>query len=604
MNGILRDHLHQPLPASDGCVSGHDRGRRTPRLRFSATLMALSLPLTAHSARGQQLVDQTTTRFPQPNLSEYSSQVAFGDVDHDGDLDIAFANGRGYNTATLMEKVRLFINDGTGHFSDETDARLGGIAGYGRDVEFGDVNNDGWLDIVVANDFATRPYLLMNNGDGFFTNVTTTNLPNINLGSPHVCLGDVDHDGDLDLYFPNGGRSRFGSGQNQLWMNNGQGVFVNETATRLPIQNVAQPMDCLFGDIDGDFDLDILVGNRASNSRLFMNNGSGVFTDVTAGRLPANGLTYSWDFGDIDGDGDLDAIGINSLPGSTREMIIVNDGLGFFTDMTAALIPGANNPAVDDNDSKFFDYDNDGDLDVIIASLGTTERICRNNGSGGFTLQSGVITAVADSSLDIEVGDLNGDGRLDVVTAQGESGSFVNRIFINNGPVDTRPPYFPAIEVIPDITDPVFAPGPYPVRVSIRDGMTSDRGFIAQRVKLVYRVDCSPPIEAVTRWMGHEMYRGVIPGAVPGARIIYWYEATDFSGNFAMSEEYSFAVLDPDSGNFDLDGDVDLFDVALFQNCFNGAGPITAVYCVRGDFDGDCDIELGDYQAFYGRFGD
>lgn len=551
----------------------------------------------------QQFVDQTTTRFPQPSLTEYTSQVAFGDVDNDGDLDIAFANGSGFSSASQMQKVRLFINDGEGHFTDETDARTGGVQGYGRDVEFGDVNNDGWLDMVVANDFATRPFLLINTGNGFFNNVSNTQLPNINLGSPHVCLGDVDTDGDLDLYFPNGGASRFGSGQNQLWMNNGFGSFNNETATRLPQQLVAQPMDCIFGDIDGDFDLDILVGNRANNSKLFSNSGTGVFTDVTAGRLPANGATYSWDFGDIDGDGDLDAIGENSSPTSSRAALIVNNGQGSFADMSATLLPGANNPAVDDNDSKFFDIDNDGDLDFIIASLGNSERICRNNdGLGHFTLVSNAITAVGDSSLDVEVGDLNGDGKLDIVTAQGESGSFVDRIFINTGPADTIPPIFPALEVLQDITDPGQAFGPYAVRAQIRDGMTSDRGFIAQSIKLMYVANCSQPQEAVTRWMGHDMYRALIPDQPSGSRVSYWFEATDFAGNTGISESHTFAILDPDLGNFDFDNDVDLLDAAFFQNCFNTAPISDTFFCPKGDFDGNCMIDLSDYAPFEVRF--
>lgn len=575
------------------------------RIYPNVRIAIFSIVITCHGlapTHAQQFVDQTTTRFPQPNLQEYSSQVAFGDVDNDGDLDIAFANGRGFMTATTMEKVRLFINDGDAHFTDESDARLGGIQGYGRDVQFGDVNNDGWLDMVVANDFATRPYLLINTGTGFFNNVTNSQLPNITLGSPHVCLGDVDNDGDLDLYFPNGGTSRWGSGQNQMWMNNGFGTFTNETATRLPQQLVDDPMDCIFGDIDNDFDLDVLVGNRASNTKLFSNNGTGVFADVTAGRIPPNGSTYSWDFGDIDSDGDLDALGENSSPTSSRALLMVNNGQGSFTDMSATLIPGANNPAVDDNDSKFFDIDNDGDLDFIIASLGSSERICRNNdGLGHFTLLSGVITAVGDTSLDVEVGDLNGDGKLDIVTAQGE-GNFVDRIYINNGPADTIPPIFPTLEVFQDITDPGQAFGPYVVRAQIRDGMTSDRGFIAQSIKLMYVANCNQPQEAVTRWAGHDMYRAMIPDQPFGSRVTYWFEAIDFAGNTGISESHSFTILDPDLGNFDFDNDVDLLDAAFFQNCFNTAPITDTFFCPKGDFDGNCTIDLSDYAPFAARF--
>ena len=90
-----------------------------------------------------------------------------------------------------------------------------------------------------------------------------------------------------------------------------------------------------------------------------------------------------------------------------------------------------------------FDYDNDGDLDLLIARLGSGgERVYNNDGNGNFTQVSGVVQVVNDSSLDIMVADLNGNGKFDIVTAQGESGSFVNRIYINTGPADTFEPLF------------------------------------------------------------------------------------------------------------------------------------------------------------------
>jgi hypothetical protein len=356
-------------------------------------------------------------------------------------------------------------------------------------------------------------------------------------------------------------------------------------------------MDCIFGDIDGDFDLDMLVGNRASNSKLFLNNGGGVFTDVTAARLPANGTTYSWDFGDIDADGDLDALGANSSPASSREALFVNNGNGFFSDMTAARIPGMNNPAVDDNDSKFFDLDNDGDLDFIIASLGSTERICANNGAGNFTLQSGTITAVADSSLDVEVADFNGDGRLDVVTAQGESGSYINRIYINNGPADSLPPMFVDFEMLADITDPAQAAMPYVVRVIIRDGMTSDRGFIAQSVAMVYSANCGAEITTSLAWSGHDLYRGVIPALPDGGAISYRFEATDFTGNSAVSPSHEFMVLTgtPPNGDIVLDGRIDLRDLQAFQTCFSGSSRLMDSYCAAVDVIESCTINLDDF---------
>lgn len=568
---------------------------------FSACIVVGIDPVSAQD--GLPFVEQSVTRFPQPDPLEYSSQVAFGDVDGDGDQDIAIANGRGYNSATLTERTRLLINDGAGHFTDETDARTGGVRSYGRDVEFGDVDDDGDLDMVVANDFATRALLFINDGTGFFSEAGGQRLPPINLGSPHICLGDVENDGDLDLYFPSGGTSRFGSGQNQLWINDGTGHFADATAARLPQQNVSQPMDCIFGDVDGDLDLDLLVGNRANNSKLYLNDGAGVFSDVTAARLPPSGTTYSWDFGDIDGDGDLDALGANSLVSGSKEALFVNNGHGFFSDQTNTLLPGSNNPAVDDNDSKFFDIDDDGDLDFIIASLGSSERICTNDGTGHFTLQTGMITAIADSSLDVEVGDLNGDGRLDVVTVQGESGSFQNRIFINNGPVDTHPPTFTLVEQPPDILDP-FTPGPYPVRAIIRDGMTSDRGFIASSVVFWFSVNCGVPESLDMAWMGQDLYRAAIPSQPAFSRVEYWIVAADQAGNVAESARHTLNIAYGFPGDFDFDGDFDLVDHLGFSICVDGRESAASPGCHRDDLDLDCDVDLADFAGFANKFGE
>ncbi|MFN0057200.1 MAG: FG-GAP-like repeat-containing protein [Planctomycetota bacterium] len=540
----------------------------------------------------QQFVDQTMSRFPQPDPLEYSSQAAIADIDNDGDLDIAFANGRGFSTALTMQRVRVLINDGAGFFDDETDARTGGFVGYGRDVEFGDVDGDDDLDMVVANDFNTRPKLLTNDGLGFFTDVSLMQMPAINLGSSNVALGDVDNDGDLDLWFTNGGASRFGSGQAQLYLNNGAGTFTNATATSLPALLVNSPMDANFGDIDGDFDLDMVEAHRDVQSKLYRNGGTGVFTDFTAGNLPPDLSTYSYDLGDIDDDGDIDLLGVNSAVSGAQDSLCVNNGSGTFTNMTSTLLTGSANPAVDDNDSKFFDIDYDGDLDLIVASLGSTERVCRNNGSGLYTLVAGAITAVADSSLDVEVGDLDGNGTLDVVTAQGESGSFINRVFMNTGVADILAPTFPAIEQLADTADTV---GPYVVRVIMRDDMTSDHGFFLQTAELRYTVDVGPEQSTELRWMGGDVYRAAIPGQAAGSLVTYYPASTDFAGNSGTGTSRMFQVLgggpEFDRGDCNLDSGFNIADAIFLLNVLFGGGtpPGCADACDTND-DGLLDV--------------
>lgn len=550
------------------------------------------LGLTAISSAvcGQQFVHETTSRFPQPDPQDYSSQVAIADIDGDGDLDITFANGRGFASPSLQEPVRILVNDGLGFFTEEGIARTGGLIGYGRDVEYGDADGDGDLDLIVSNDFNTQPRLLINDGNGFFSDESLSRLPAILLSSPHAAWGDVDNDGDLDLWMAKGGSSRFQPGQAQLWLNDGNGFFTSVTATQLPQQLWDSPMDCIFGDLDGDFDLDMVQGHRDVRSRLFRNDGTGTFQDITIGNLPSDDNTYSYDLGDLDNDGDLDLLGANSALGSAREVLFINDGNATFTNQTTSFLPISSNPSVDDNDSKFFDIDNDGDLDFIIASLGSRERICVNN-AGTYSWDTSLITAIGDATLDVEVGDLNGDGTLDVVTAQGEGGNFTNRVYMNNGPADTIAPNFPAIEQVDDTAD---TSGPYVVRVVCRDGMTSDHNFFTQEAVLEISaggVNSEVPLV----WSGGDIYRAEIPGQ--SGLVTYRARVTDFAGNVGTSGDFSFTVtvITPFlRGDCNTDGGVNIADVvALLEAQFAGGPDPTCDSACDANDDSVVDIADG-----------
>lgn len=570
--------------------------RAHPFSLLCLTLIAFAGGSLPHLSWGQQFVDGTATRFP--TQSEYSSQVAIADVDGDGDLDVAFANGRGFSSAQTQEQVRLYLNNGMGFFTDVSVARLGTLTGYGRDVEFGDIDNDGDLDLFVANDFNTAPQLLTNDGLGFFTNVSATQLPNITLGSSHACFGDVDNDGDLDLWVTNGGSSRFGAGQAQLWFNDGTGTYTNMTSTNVPQQLVGEPMDCIFGDVDGDLDLDMVEGHRNGQSKLYRNlgNSSGNFFDVTTNNLPADSATYSYDFGDLNGDGHLDLLGANSLPGSSREALFINNGTGTFVNETSLWLTNANNPNIDDNDSKFFDFDNDGDLDFVIASLSgsSSERFYRNNGTS-FTLLSNAITNIPDSSLDIELGDLDGNGTLDIVTAQGESGAFQNRIYMNTGPADTIPPTFPRMD---ELADTDVTTGPYVVRCVIRDSMTSDHNFFPDDANLIYSTG-GPDVVVPLRWSGGDVYRAEIPGQPGGTTITYHFAASDHNGNDGVSASWTFSITGGlpqfERGDCNDDGSFNVADaVFLLGVLFPTGAPIPTACADACDANDDGSTDISD----------
>jgi len=555
-------------------------------MRPGPTVVIVIAAVSAAPALAQQFVDETASRFPVPNPEEFTNQLTIGDLDNDGDLDIIFVNGGRFSSPGDPERQRIYINDGHGVFADES-VRVG-FVGRCRGAELGDIDNDGDLDIIFAQDFNAQPQLYLNTGTGFFVNVTATQLPQMTLSSSRAQFGDIDNDGDLDIYITSGTTSRFTCGQYRVWVNDGDGFYTDETASRLPIGNVCNNMDCIFGDIDNDFDLDIKTASTGNNnSRLYRNDGNGVFTlDST---VPADSSCYSYDFGDIDGDGDLDLLGVNGGSGAT-ELLLKNDGNGNFTNVSGQISP---NPNQDDNDSKFFDYDNDGDLDMLIGRLGSGgEKIYNNDGAGNFTQVAGLITVISDSTLDIMVADLDNDGDLDIVTAQGESGNFQNRIYINNGPADTHAPRIIRTEQLAETDDTV---GPYVVRALILDDMTSDRNFFDRGITLNYSVGAGPVQQVPMRYSGGQVYRGELPGQPGGGVVSYFVTATDWADNTGTGDTLMFEIMGGlIPGDLDEDGIVGIADflllLALWGDCPDPCLPA----CV-GDIDEDCTVGITDF---------
>ncbi|MAC74861.1 MAG: hypothetical protein CMJ22_04655 [Phycisphaerae bacterium] len=517
----------------------------------------------------QQFLDRTSTRFPTQAV--YSNQLSFCDVDGDGDLDIAFADGQGYSSAGAALRAKLYINDGNGVFSDESDSRIP-VTGWFRGVEFGDIDRDGDWDMVLANDFFREPVLLENDGFGFFTDVSDR-LPGIPLSSARAQFADVDDDGDLDLAFCHSGTSsRFGSnGRPQLYLNDGAGTFTDATATNTPNAIVRDQQDCLFFDMDNDLDLDLHIGSRSSSgggSQLWRNDG-GVFTRVVDS-VPGDGSTYSYDAGDVDGDGDLDLLGANA-GSSNRELLILNDGDGTgWTDISGNIAP---NPTADDNDSKFIDYNMDGRLDFVIAALGASQdRFYRNTGTGNFIQANNLQTSINDSSLDIGFGDVDGDGRPDCVTAQGEFGNFQNRLYMNTGPVDDIDPTFLSVTEVTPVGDAV---GPFNVRALVVDQYSSDRGFMPRSMELIVSTDGGRPQAIAMVWVGNSIWEGVIPTVDPCTSVEYRVRAEDRAGNVGESVSTIFETAGSCDSPADLnqDGRVNGADLGLMLAAWGGRGP-------------------------------
>ncbi|MEM7200045.1 MAG: VCBS repeat-containing protein [Planctomycetota bacterium] len=192
--------------------------------------------------------------------------------------------------------------------------------------------------------------------------------PNPASPSPRA-LGDVDADGDLDLVL---GKARVGTRSNRLYLNNGNGVFTDVSATHLPA-DTDDTTAVVCEDLDGDGDLDLFLANDRQQDRLYLGNGAGRFADATATHLPLDTRQTVGAVGrDLDGDGDVDLV----LADPLQSRIFWNAGDGRFTEAPGSLPAGARSTGVVFGG----DFDLDADVDVFLGTdvLGGGQRLYFN----------------------------------------------------------------------------------------------------------------------------------------------------------------------------------------------------------------------------------
>ena len=421
---------------------------------------------------------------PLPGEARWSEGVECTDVENDGDLDIFFAEGDGFHRAGEPRQNILIINrlieTGEVDFADESVARLGEHATNAKMVFTGDIDADGYVDAIFANAFRTSPpCLYVNRGleqPGFFTERAVERGLAEPLSSASGQFGDVDDDGDLDLILCDSGESFLGGdgGVPRLYLNDGAGYFTEETGPGWqPARKIAH-MDVQLVDLDGDFDLDFFGTNRGANQGgthyVMLNDGNASFDDVSH-RFPATStLVYEVEFGDLDGDRDLDCF-LTSMTAMTEGAVRNDTSEGDIVFLPGATLTGSH----DDNEVMLLDYDSDGDLDPIVASLGVREALWRNDGGFAFTKLFEAVEGIRDSSMDATVADLDNDGDYDLVTAQGESNrrNWANRVLWNEGPKDDLAPQVLALEE-PRFVQTGELAGEWRFRVQVQDQVSDD----------------------------------------------------------------------------------------------------------------------------------
>ncbi|MEL6328565.1 MAG: VCBS repeat-containing protein [Planctomycetota bacterium] len=336
------------------------------------------------------------------------------DLNADGRLDIVLAHEYGPN--------KILVATDSGAFVHRPEALDAGLSNDSEDIAFADFDADGLTDIVfAAEDDSNHEIYFRLAGDSTddirFENVSA-NLRQKIVGDAVIAL-DFDNDGDRDFIIS-------GHGDELAARNDGKGNFVRDNGVLPtgadPDGDITQDLEA--GDIDGDGDLDIVLGNEGPN-RVFINNGDGTFGDESDRRLPASGRsanseTRELDLGDVDGDGDLDLMVANTGWKPTNQpanQLFLNDGRGRFTEAPADALPGTGNDTTS-IDVDLVDLDGDGDLDALFANFNQDRplQIWTNDGAGNFrdVTAQWVPPMSQTAGVDIEVHDFNGDGLMDL----------------------------------------------------------------------------------------------------------------------------------------------------------------------------------------------
>lgn len=429
-----------------------------PGLLFSPVLHAEGLRFTDITRQAGITFKHVFSPEKKYIVESMSGGVALFDYDNDGYLDIYLVNSLTVEMVRSRQKTRsaLYHNNGDDTFTDVTDKAGVGDIGFGMGVTVGDYNNDGFDDLYVTS--LGPNHLFKNNGNGAFTDVTTK----AGVGDPRWSTGaafvDYDNDGRLDLFVSNyvdfdlnhlpefgvgrtcqfkgvpvqcGPRGLPGAGDS-LYHNNGNGTFTDVSKKAgVADSNGYYGLGVICSDFDEDGYVDIFVANDSTPNFLYHNNGNGTFKEIgfvsgtavneSGSEQGSMGVTL----GDYDHDGKLDLFITNF--DDEYNILYHNDGRESFTDVSfRSKVAQVSLPYVGWG-TKFFDYDNDGWLDLFVTNghaypqrghYRQRELLHHNNRDGTF---AEVAAQLGSSLMEDRVGrgaafgDIDNDGDVDVV---------------------------------------------------------------------------------------------------------------------------------------------------------------------------------------------
>lgn len=350
----------------------------------------------------------SSSNLPTGSLSGTNMSALAVDIEGDGDLDIVIASN-GPN--------KILINNGAGEFSVLANTILNSFSFNSQDVAVADFNSDGLFDLFFSNTAdQTTPQaneFYINQGNISFTNANGL-IPVTGI-SNSASARDLNGDGIVDILIGN-------NGQNNVLVNTGNARFFDQTGQRLP-SRIDLTRDMEVGDLTGNGLPDIISGNENGDNRLLFNNGSGIYLDQTGTRLPlisAIEETREVELADIEGDGDLDIyfsnVRIVESGADPQDRLLINSGQGVFSDVTSSQLP---QKTTNTFDTDFLDIDRDGDLDILTGNFNGGVQVFLNNGAGTFTddTENWLPEDFSPRVIDFEIADYNGDQLPDIYIA-------------------------------------------------------------------------------------------------------------------------------------------------------------------------------------------
>lgn len=427
-------------------------------------ILAEEKPLFVDIARqvGIDFVQDPGTEGKLSTPEIMGSGAAFLDYDNDGRLDVYLIQaGPLPETKKPRPPNRLYHQEADGTFTDRTAESGLGDTGYGTGVAVGDIDNDGWVDVYVANYGPDALY--RNLGNGKFENVTVRAGIQGDVWTSSAVFCDYDRDGFLDLYVDHYVKSDpakvcvTGDGapdycspqslpyeRDVLYHNEGNGTFA-DVSKKSGILGARLPgLGVICHDFTGDGLPDLYVGNDGEANNLWVNQGDGTFEDqaflmgVAVNALGRPQASMGLVLGDVDRDGDLDLFMTHLT--DDYNTLYRNDGKIGFEDATASAGLLAPSLAFTGFGTAFVDYDDNGDLDLVVVNgavnrhapfpgahmseywnhYAEPKHLYRNDGKGAFrdvSQQAGSFSTDVDLSRGLAVGDVDNDGDLDLLVS-------------------------------------------------------------------------------------------------------------------------------------------------------------------------------------------